>query len=221
MVVYSAWKTKQNELIRKARQGSVFIAPDTQSIPAAITSGAGGPLIALPVGWKDLGWLSTDGVQFGRSVDSSDVTSWGSVEPTRRDIIRDTATIQVTAQETKRETIQLYTGVTLPDTNAAAFTTGELIVTKPAQPAAKFNRMMVLSVDENTAGEIYIARLFPRVSVTDYGEQAFAEGDDPIGYPLTFTAYNDSALGYSERTYFGGPGWLDLLTEMGISQASA
>jgi hypothetical protein len=211
---------KQNELIRKARQGSAFIAPDNQAILASITSGAGGALVALPSGWEDVGWTSGDGAQFGRSVDSSDVTSWGSVEPTRRDILRDVTTVAVTMQETKKETLELYTGATIPATNAAAATTGELIISKPAQPAAKFNRLLVMAVDENSDGEIYLARFFPRVSVTEYGEQAFGEGDDPIGYNVTFTAYKDSTAGYSERWYFGGPGWLALLTEMGISQSS-
>lgn len=220
MVAYSVWKNKQNELIRKARQGSVFVAPDTQAILATITTGAGAGLVALPAGWKDLGWTSGDGAQFGRSVDNSDVTSWGSVEPTRRDVIRDVSTIQVTAQETKKETIEHYTGATIPATNAALVTTGELVVTKPSQPAGKFYQMLVLAVDENSAGEIYIGRLFPRVSVTDYGEQVYGEGDDPIGYNLTYTAYLNATAGFSERWFFGGPGWLDLLTEMGISQAA-
>lgn len=217
MAVYSAWKNKQNQLIRKAKQGSAFIAPEAQAIPATLTTGAGAALISLPVGWEDIGWTSTDGVSFGRAVDNSDVTSWGSVEPTRRDIVRDTATITVVAQETSKTTIELYTGATLAD---ALVTTGEVVVSKPAQPATKFNRLMVVAVDENTDGEIYIVRLFPRVSVTDYTEQKFAEGDDPITYGVTFTAYNDSVAGYSERTYFGGPGWLALLADMGIDQAS-
>lgn len=218
MPTYAAdWKNKQNELIRKARQGSVFVSPEDQANLTAITSGAGAALVTLPVGWEDLGWTSTDGAQFGRDIENSDVTSWGSVEPTRRDVVRDVTTMQVTAQETKALTLGLYTGGTI---GQAAVTTGELIVTKPSQPEIKYHRLLMLSVDENTDGEIYIGRYLPRASVTDYAEQQYGEGDDPIAYGLTFTGYEDSTLGFSERWFFGGPGWLALLADMNITQAT-
>jgi hypothetical protein len=36
---------------------------------------------------------------------------------------------------------------------------------------------------------------------------------------LTFTGYDENALGYSHRWIFGGPGWLEILDEMNIDQA--
>src|SRR5690606_25330555 len=39
---------------------------------------------------------------------------------------------------------------------------------------------------------------------------------DPLGWPVTMTAYKDAALGTSERYYFGGPGWAALLADMGF-----
>lgn len=217
MATYAAdWKDKNNANIFKARQGSVFLGPDDQAIPAALTSTASATLIALPAGWADLGWTSTDGAQFGRDVENSDVTSWGSVEPTRRDVVRDVETIQVTCQELKKATLEAYTGATMP---SALVTTSEVIFDKPAVPAISFNRLLVVAVDENDGGEIYVAYLYPRVSVTDFAEQQFAEGDDPVTFGVTFTGYEDATLGYSKRTYIGGPGWKPtVVTGRGFTQ---
>lgn len=216
---YATLRDKKTELIRKARDGSVFIAPTSVSAITALTTGAGAALATLPVGFKDLGWTSTDGVTYGRTTETSDVQSFGSVEPTRSDVTSDRITMSVTAQETKLLTLGLYTGADLT-TAEAAVTTGEFQIEKPARPSFTYHRVLGLFVDDGDAGEIYIARFMPRARITEFGEQAFTDGDDPISYPLTFTGYEDSVLGYSHKWIFGGPGWLALLDEMEIDQAT-
>ena len=76
-------------------------------------SQAGVDLAPLPVGYEDLGWLSNDGSQFSRDVSASEVTSLGSVSPTRTDVTADTTTMSVVGQETKKLTIGLATGADL------------------------------------------------------------------------------------------------------------
>jgi hypothetical protein len=222
----SALKNKQTELIRKALDGSAFIADIdvaaitalTELVPAVV-----GPpavpehidLAELPVGYDDLGWLTGDGAAFSRDVSSSEVTSWGSVTPTRTDITADTTTLTVTAQETKLLTIGLATGADLagivPDPD-----TGEVSIAKPARPKTRHYRVLSLAVDQGDGGEIYVARFLPRAKVTGYSEQSFGAGDDPITWGVTCTGEEDSDLGYSERWLFGGAGWNALLEEMGF-----
>ncbi|MGC9544025.1 phage tail protein [Streptomyces sp. UG1] len=214
MPAWSTLKNHQNRLIRKALEGSTFIAPTTSSAITALT-GADKALLALPAGYNDLGWMSDDGPQFSAEIDTSEVTSWGAVEPTRRDIVSDVTTLQVSVQETNKETIGLYTGVDMTAVVPDA-TSGEVAVTKPDRPPLRFYRVLTIGVDLDDAGEIYIARFLPRASVTDKGDQAFTNSDTPVGWPVTLTAYLDSTLGYSERFYFGGPGWHALLTAMGF-----
>ncbi len=219
-MTYEALKNKQTELIRKALEGSVFIGDINVSPITTLTTYTAGPpvsidLTPLPVGMDDLGWLSNDGAQFSRDVSSSDVTSWGSVSPTRSDITSDTSTLTVVAQETKLLTIGLATGADLAGITPDA-QSGEVSIEKPARPSSKFYRTLSLAVDLGDAGEIYIGRFLPRAKVTSYSEQSFGGGDDPISWGVTFTGYEDSALGYSERWLFGGPGWQALLTEMGF-----
>jgi hypothetical protein len=219
-VSYEALKNKQTELIRKALEGSVFLADVTADPIAELTTYTAGPpvtidLTPLPTDWDDLGWLSNDGAQFSRDVSTSDVTSWGSVSPTRSDVTADTSTLTVVAQETKLLTIGLATGADLAGVTPDA-QSGEVSIEKPARPSAKFHRVLALAVDLGDAGEIYIGRFMPRAKVTSYAEQSFGGGDDPISWGVTFTGYEDSTLGYSERWLFGGPGWQALLTDMGF-----
>lgn len=219
MPAYSALREKKNQLIRKARDGSCFIADYSAVTITNLTTGSGGALTALPTGWKDLGHMSTDGMSFGRDTTVSDVRSFGSTEPTRSDMTADTITAQVTAQETKLRTIGLYTGADLSSAQAAAVT-GEFQVAKPPVPGFKYYRLLGLFVDYSDAGEIYMGRYLPRARITELGEQAFTDGDDPIQYQMTFTGFEDSVLGFSHKWYFGGPGWLDLIDDMGITQAT-
>jgi hypothetical protein len=224
---YEALKNKQSELIRKALEGSVFINPDLTGASAItnLTTYTAGPpavidLAPLPTGYDDLGWLTNDGAAFSRDVSTSEVTSWGSVSPTRTDITSDTTTMSVTAQETKLLTIGLATGADL-SAAVAALNTGEVSIAKPARPKSRHYRVLSLAVDLGDAGEIYIARFLPRAKVTGYSEQSFGGGDDPITWGVTFTGEEDSDLGYSERWIFGGAGWNALVEDMGFTRATA
>lgn len=224
MPSYDALKKKQAELIRKALDGSVFIAPisatgivkltqmstDTTPVPE---------LAPLPAEYEDLGWLTTDGAQFSRDVSASDVASWGSVTPTRSDITSDSTTLAVTAQETKLLTIGLATGADLSAATPDAGT-GEIRVAKPNRASAKSYRALSIAVDQGDAGEIYIARFLPRAKVNSYTEQAFGGGDDPITWGVTMVGEPDSTLGFSEQWLFGGAGWKAILTDMGFPAAA-
>lgn len=222
MPSYDELKNKQTELIRKATDGSVFLAPITAGPIVNLTAATGvAPdqvidLAALPADWDDLGYLSTDGAAFSRDVSTSEVTSWGSVTPTRTDIVSDTTTLTVTAQETKLLTIGLATGADLANIVPDA-TTGEVRIAKPARPKSKHYRILSLAVDQGDAGEIYIARFLPRAKVSSYAEQAFGGGDDPIAWGVTLTGEVDDTLGYSEEWLFGGAGWNAILADMGFT----
>ena len=217
---YNALKNKQNELIRKALQGSLFIASIDAAVPSSLTDTVDSKLTALPTGgsmpWDDAGWLSGDGLQFSRESSTSDVTSWGSVTPTRSDVVTDTSTLTVVCQETKLTTIGLATGFDLGSVTPNA-TSGEIVLTKPSRPSSKAYRALALAVDEGDGGEIYIGRLLARAKVTGFSDQALGGGDDPISWGVTLTGEEDSTLGFSERWFFGGPGWKALLAKMGFT----
>lgn len=215
-------RKKQAELIRKATDGSVLIAStDAPKISAATLFDATG-LKALPtpttesIPWEDLGWLTTDGAQFSRDVSTSDITSWGSISPTRTDVTSDSSTLTVTAQETKLLTIGLGTGV---DTSALTPdpTTGALEIKKPTRPSLRQYQVLSVAVDEYNGKEIYVCRYLPRAKVTGYSEQSFGGGDEPISWGVTFSGEEDSTQGFSESWLFGGTGWSELAEKMSLN----
>lgn len=230
MPSYDALANKQRQLIRKALDGSVFAAPfalpngtPTAAITNLTAKTGTAPnevidLVALPAEWDDLGLLNNDGASFASDVTTSDVTSWGSVTPTRSDIVSDTTTLSVVAQETKALTVGIMAGVD-PASLLADADTGEVSIEKATRPQSRYYRLLGVAVDLSEAGEIYIARFLPRAKLSNRGEQAYGGGDDPISWNFTFTGEVDDALGYSERWLFGGAGWFALLDEMGIDTA--
>ncbi len=215
MATFAELQNVQTELIRKAKSGSAFLAPVSSPDVDDTFVGPGGVLATLPVEYEDLGWLSNDGMGFSRDVSTSDVTSFGSVSPTRSDVVSDTSTVTVTCQETKLLTIGLATGI---DTTAIKTPSrnGSVMVRKPVAPTSKFYRLFCISKDDGDAGDIYVARFFPRAKVTSFGEQAFGGGDDPISWGVTMTGYADTDLGFTEAWLFGGPGWNALVSQMGF-----
>ncbi len=213
---YAALKNKQNELIRKALEGSIFLAPYSAALPTQLTSGASADLVELPDGYDDIGWVDkSDGATWSRSVDTSDTESWGAVEPTRRDITKQTDGLKFTAQETKRSTIELYEGVDLSSVTPDA-TTGEVKFSRPARPSTRNFRAFGLMVDGVGPNTIYVAKLLPKAMVTDTGDQKWT-GEDVAGFEVTMTALYDETAGTSMSFFFGGPGWKALLDDMGFT----
>lgn len=213
---YADLADKKNQLIRKSLTGSVFVANPSVADLASLTSGASSALVTLPAGWEDLGWVTKDGVGYGRETEQSEVTSFGSQQPTRTDQVSDVLSMTVTAQETKLLTLGLYIGVDTTGITADA-TTGEVRIAKPQFAANYHYRVLGLFVDEVEEGEIYMARYFPYAKIIERGEQTMADGDDPLTYSLTFRAEENAASGTDAEWIFGGPGWKALLTSMGIS----
>lgn len=230
MANYDDLKNHQAELIRKALKGSMFHAEESAAAITTLTTyhpAVTGPpavpafvdLTALPTGWDDLGLLNSDGVAASNEVSNSDITSWGYTSPTRSDVTTDTTTLTVVCQETKLNTIGLYTGADMAALTPAAGS-GEISIEKPARPRTVYVRGLLLAVDESDDGEIFIGRFFPRLKVTGKSDQSFGGGDEPITWGVTMQTYVDDALGYSERWLFGGDGWKAKLTAMGFPAAA-
>lgn len=214
---YDALQDKKQSLIMKARKGSVFAAPSSAPHVDTLTDTTDKLLKALPTGYVDLGWITDDGAQFSTDINTSDVSSWGSTSPTRTDITSESLSLEVTIQETNLTSVGLYAGVASSGITAAA--NGEVKIVRPLQPVRQQYHLLNLAVDENAAGEIYIARYWPNAMVTDKGDQAFSSGDDPVMFDITFSARPDDTVGSTEVWFFGGPGWFSILDDLGLAAA--
>lgn len=213
---------KKEQLVRKPLDGSCFIAPTTADhIDVATlfsaTAGSVGQIQTLPTGYIDLGLLNPDGMSFARETSTSDIMAFGRQTPVRSDVTADTTTLSVTAIETSLATIGFGTGATL--LAGSRGTNGAVQIKKPPRPSAKEYHVLGVAVDQNpeTGREIYICRYLPRGKVTAFGDQVFGGTDNPIAWNATITGQMDSEWGASESWLFGGPGWNDLLVDMGFT----
>lgn len=208
---YDALQQRKTQLIQKALQGSVFMAAASTTLPTAITTGASSDLQTLPVGFTDIGIVEKKGgVVWGRKVNTAETEGWGFVEPVRRDIVSVETTVKFTMLETKKQTLGIALGMDLSSVTADS-TTKEVSFAAPTRPATIYYRLFGLFVDGTGANTIYVAKLAPKVSVTDVGDEQWTDGD-AVGREVTCTAYVDSTAGYSMKYYFGGPGWAALTT---------
>lgn len=206
---------RQSKLIRKALDAVVFAAPTSAAAVTAITTGAGAALVTLPTEYGSLGHhTEDDGINWTREVDTADVRSHGSSEPTRRDITSDVTGLVVLAQETKLQTMEMFHNVDLSAVTPDA-TTKEIAFNRSSQPATRYYRLLALAQDGAGADTIYFARFCPRASITEFADQPWTKGDE-VRWPLTFTAYVDDDLGYSIREMWGGPGIAALIDDMGF-----
>ena len=191
-------------LIRKALGGSLYVKPyDEATTPVTKIYSAAGGLI-IPPGFVDVGHLTKDqAVAFSREIDVSDVESWGYGEPTRRDITKATTTFEFTPQESKKTVFELYNdavyGSVVPDAD------GNLVIDAPVRPQSRKWHGFVLAKDGDGADLIYMSRWIPVFSVTDMGEQSWAE-ESELQYPMTATAYYEPTWGTAVRDIWGGPG---------------
>lgn len=213
MPSFSDLRDFDDALIRKGLQGAVFVAPyaSTSAEIDKLTDGTG--LLAIPSGYTDVGRLTKDqGVAWTRDIETSDVTSLGASQPTRRDITSDVTGLQFTMQESKRAVFELYEGQDLsavePDAN------GNISWDRADRPATIYYRVFVLFKDGEGADAVYFAKWLPRAMVTDRSEQSWNE-ESELQYGVTLTAFVDDEVGTSIRTL-----WAGNTTEMGFDTES-
>ncbi|GAY12036.1 hypothetical protein [Pseudonocardia sp. N23] len=215
MPAFNTLQQRQQQLIRKALNGGIWTAASSAAAPAALTSGAGADPVALPVGYSDVGYITKDdGASWSRDMDTSDTTSWGAFEPTRRDITSDVTNLKFTMQETKRQSLELYYGVDLSSVTPTAVT-GEVAFNQASANTTIYRRFYAIMADGVGADAVYIGRFCPRMSVTTVDDQAWTDGSE-LQYPVTGTAFVDPTLGYAVRHFFGGPGWAAQLEAAGF-----
>jgi hypothetical protein len=213
---FSELQDRAQTLIRKGLEGSVFVKRYDVADDPIDSLGSGSALAALPTGYADLGWITKDqGLNWTRDIETSDVTSLGSAEPTRRDITSDVSGLQVTAQETKAVTVGLYEGL---DLSAVTHTTGNVVIDKPDRPASIYYRVLGLMKDGDGADAIYIGKWLPRAQVTDRGEQQWNE-ENEVQYSFTFSAFVDPEIGTSQRLLIWSP-TVGIIEDMGFAAPS-
>lgn len=203
MATFAESRTANPANIRKILEFAVF-AKAWEEGDEEITSIHDGTGLVIPAGYVSLGLISKDGETWNRDQSISDVPSHGFSEPVRRDITSDLTGLQLTAQESKLQTIELFNGVDL--SGIAADANGNFAWDKPSRPSPRDLRVLAVGKDGSDADAVYLARWLPRAQVTAMGSQTWSE-DNEVNYQLTLSAYVDVAVGTAMREIWGGPGF--------------
>lgn len=218
-VTYEQVANWNPSLIRRPNKGFVLIGDKDVAIPTSFTSGVTADFQGL-TDFESLGLIAKDAPpSFKPDVKSNDVESWGALEATRTDILTKDLSVSFTAQETKKRTLELYSGISLDAINADA-TTGEIQYNDPTSPETRYNRIIFGMVDGAGADAIYILKILPRATVTEVGEQSWSQ-EQALAYNMTIKAKIDHDLGYSLKNVICGPGVKNLLADMGFAAVAA
>jgi hypothetical protein len=208
-------QSKKTQLIRKMTAASLFIAPFSATLPATLTTGASADLVALPAGYVDVGLVTKkDGYGLSKKTEMSETTSHGYVDPTRRDILSVTNTVAYTCQETSKLVLDMFRNVDL-SASTGTTVTAEVSFSEALSPTTRYYRALLIGRDGIGANAIYIAQLYPRAMISEFGEQTWND-ENELTYPFTLTATPDSTAGYSIKHLFGGLGWKALMVDMGF-----
>lgn len=197
-------KDHKGSNIRKILEMAIFVKPreDADTEITQIWTVADG--LMVPPGYMSVGLTTKDdGATWPRDQETSEVTSHGYGEATRRDIVGDASGLAFTMQESKRIAMELHHGLDLSTIPTDA--DGNFFFDKAARPVSKHYRVLGIGKDGDGPDAIYIARWLPDAQITENGEQAWSEGDE-VKYPATFSAYTDEVVGTSLREIWGGPG---------------
>lgn len=214
---YTSLAHRQATLIRKALQGSVFIAPYSAAAITTITTGSSQDVTPLPTGYIDAGMVDKrNAVTWASKVTNQEVMAWGDVYPARRDITKIDASVKFTMLETNKTSLQLYIGQDLTATPIDPVTK-ELKILQAARPQPIPYRLLGIFQDGAGANAIYVARFYPRAFVIDIADQKWDDDQDALSYDVTMVAQNDAVLGTPVVHFFGGPGWAATLAATGFN----
>lgn len=161
-----------NDEIRVAGNGRVYIAPKGTALPA--------DLAAPAAEFVDIGGVSDDGATISRSVDQEGVNIWQSASPARYLITGVEVTVQMTLMQFNEVTLPLYFG------GGEVVPSGvdpNIIYTFDISSNADMDeRVMLIDAFDGTLQYRYI---FPRVQVQDTDDLALKR-TEASGLAITF-----------------------------------
>ena len=195
----------RNSLIRKHGTQLMAIADYETPVPSAFwstdTTTTPGKVLTLPAvlpeGFRNLGYITTDGISESRDVGSSDLNMVQDIEPVRSDIDSLTRTLQVTFGESSSWTKALAHNKPVRDWPATRSSSFEFYDGEESE--FPYYRILILTQDGVGAGAVYRVEFAYRAKVTDMGDRTLNRTDAEMTQ-RTFTCYKDEVVGRSYAT---------------------
>ena len=160
---------------KPASSGAVFVAPLGTTLPTDATT-------AKESAFKEVGYISSDGVTNSNSIESSDVKAWGGDTVLTLSTSK-TDTFAFTMIESDNvEALKVAFG----DANVS---TSNGLITIQANNSAQANRCFIIEMIGNDGKARRV--VIPNGAVSALGDITYKD-DTPIGYPITITAALDT-----------------------------
>jgi hypothetical protein len=199
-----------NRLVRKHGTQILAIADYATAFPTTLWETGSDTFVvpkALPTGYRDMGYISTDGIQNSSDVSTSDVQAVQTTNPVRSDIDSIVKTLQVTLLEASAWVQGLAHGLPVsewPEDKTAAY---EYL--DGDRSDFPYYRLLVLTQDGVGADAFYRIEGAFRAKVTDIGDRSLQRSDAEM-FQRTFTCYQDSQFGATTVTSSTGVGDTDI-----------
>lgn len=168
--------------VRVAVTGAVYVGVSGATAPTSADD-------SLNVAFKDLGYVSEDGVTETRDRTTDKVKAWQNAATLREVVTEADCSYSFMLVETKRETVELFYGGTVDGATGA-------IVIDPAETGGR--QAFVVDVID---GDDFIRSYIPDGEITEVGDQVYA-GGQPIGYQVTVTCYANAGIGGSVKKFY-------------------
>lgn len=193
-----------NRLVLKHGNKILALADYDQPPVEELFTSAGEPT-PLPAYFRQMGYVTTDGVTQGNDVSSTDTNMDQDVEPVRSDTESIARTLAATFGEANAWVNALYHGLPVSEwaeskTDPWDFSFGE--VTDPP-----FYRLLMLTQDGTGSQTKYRVEQAYRAKVTNLGERTLSRADAE-GFQFTFGLYKDPATNLTYRRAQNGPFYL-------------
>jgi hypothetical protein len=150
--------------------GRVYIAPVDTAAPTDSTT-------ALDAGFVDLGYVSTDGVEFATDKSTAQIRAWQKADLVREIVTEATVTYSFMLLESSQAVIEAYFGSTM--------TAGKITLDPSATGGRK---SFVIDVID---GDKAIRHYVPTAEILSVDAQTISNGE-ALMYGLTVTAYSSA-----------------------------
>lgn len=190
-----------NRLVLK-HGNKILALADYDTAPVENLFTAGGEPTPLPPGFRQMGYVTTDGVTQGNDMSSTDTNMDQDIEPVRSDIESVTRTLGVTFGESNAWVNGLYHGLPVSEWADNKSDPWDYSFGEVEDPP--FYRLLLLTQDGTGSQTKYRVEQAYRAKVTNLGERTLSRADAE-GFQFTFGLYKDPATNLTYRRAQNGP----------------
>jgi len=175
------------------------MATDSSNVDVAVTGAVSyGPTATtapidadtpLAIGFRDVGYISADGVVEARDRSTSNIVAWQNSDVVRTVVTESSITVSFTMIESNPNSVELFYGAPVDTVDGSV----DIV------PAATGGRKSI--VVDYVDGDKFVRLYIPQGEVTEVGETTIA-GGDAVGYEVTITGYPDTTLGMSAKKFY-------------------